>query len=127
MKQIHMALLAATVIAPSAVAEGKDSQPTPFSIVVSSPVAPESHPDYRYPYLAGRKGIDGACEVSFSITPSGQAQGVRVVSCSSEIFANAAESVVKTMAFERGAQPRTAVVAKIRWDINPVTLLASAD
>jgi hypothetical protein len=31
------------------------------------------------------------------------------------------------MAFERGAQPRTAVVAKIRWDINPAMLLASAD
>ncbi len=127
MKQIHMALLAAAVIAPSAIAEGKGSQPTPFSIVVSSPVAPESHPEYRYPYLAGRKGIDGSCEVSFSITSSGQAQGVRVVTCSSDLFESAAESVVKAMAFERGTQPRNAVVAKIRWDINPATLLASAN
>jgi TonB family protein len=124
MKLIQTALVA-LALAPSAFAEERSSQPVPFKIVVSTPEAPASHADYRYPYAAARKGMEGSCELTFTVGQNGNTQRIQAMECSSPLFESAAKSAVQGMVFPKADQPRTGQVATIRWDMQP-TQLASA-
>lgn len=124
MKLIQTALIA-LAIAPSAFAEGRGSEPVPFKIVVSTPEAAASAPDSRYPYAAARQGIEGSCELTFTVGENGATQRIQAVECSSPLFESAAKSALKGMMFPKSDQARTGQVATIRWEMQP-TQLASA-
>lgn len=124
MKLIQTALVA-LALAPSAFAEGRSSEPVPFKISVSTPEAPASHADYRYPYAAARQGVEGSCELTFTVGQNGKMQRIQAMECSSPLFESAAKSAVKGMVFSKSDQPRTGQVATIRWDMQPVQLASA--
>lgn len=118
MKQLAASTFVLMAVAtPSALAEDGKAAPS-FRIVVNSDVTPVSHGDYRYPFNAARRGLDGACEVEFVISKAGKTDGIRIRSCSSDLFRGAAKQVVEAMAFNSSGAVQPNIVANIRWDID---------
>src|SRR5262245_6410924 len=116
MKLIHAILgVGAASLLPTALAQEPASDAKPFLITFSSDASPVSHAEYRYPSWAGARGMEGKCDVSFTITTSGRPDAIRVGACTSDIFRRAAKSTVEGMSFA----PRTVAVsdvgASIRW------------
>lgn len=119
MKNILFGSLAFALLSPAAQADSAKAQPTPYAISVRGDLTPVAHSEFRYPYLAARRGLDGSCDVAFAIDPQGHTSSVSVMSCSSEAFQVPAKSIVEGMKYRpTGAQVQSATVT-IRWDIKP--------
>ncbi len=119
MKQLAACtVLLLAVATPSALAEDSKAAPSPFRIVINSDVTPVSHGEYRYPFTAARRGLDGTCEVEFVISQAGRADAIRIRSCSSDMFRGAAKQVIESMAFGASPAAKPNVTANIRWDID---------
>ena len=73
-------------------------KPTRISTVPFRTARAISPPLPVYPDAAIKRGLSGACEVRFSITPKGAPFDVRA-SCSDQIFERAAEKSVKKVKF----------------------------
>lgn len=119
MKNTALFFFAFALVSPVALADSAKSQPTPYAISVKSDLTPLAHAEFRYPYLAARSALDGACDVAFAVDATGRPQAVRVVSCSSEVFQNTAKSIVQGMKFPATGATVESVTATIRWDMNP--------
>jgi len=118
MKLIHIVLAASVAgVMPVAMADER-AQPKPFTIAISSEVAPLSYGDARYPSYAGARNIEGSCAVVFSISMSGKADAIRVGECSSEAFRASAKSAVEAMQFGARSSVIDRVQMKIRWSLN---------
>lgn len=118
MKNVAPCLLAFVLVSPVAMADSAKNQPAPFEISVKSALTPVAHAEFRYPYSAARQGLDGTCDVSFSVDAAGRPRSVTILSCSSEAFRSAAKSVVEGLKFSRTGASIQSVTATIRWDIN---------
>lgn len=117
MKLIHAILVAgAASLLPSALAdEPASKEARSYAITISSEVSPLSEPDLRYPYMAGSKGIEGSCDVTFAISPQGKADAIRVGPCSSDVFRRSAKATVEQMRFAPRAAAQDGVAMKINW------------
>jgi TonB family protein len=116
MKLIY-AIAAAGVasLLPSALADEPANTAKPFTISISSDASPVSHAEYRYPSYAGVRGLEGACDVTFTISTAGEADGIRVGACTSGVFRAAARKAVKGMSFAPRAVATMGVRATVRW------------
>jgi TonB family protein len=119
MKNAVICSLAFALVSPAALADSAKSQSTPYAISVKSAVTPVAHSEFRYPYLAARQGLDGACDVVFEIDAQGRPRSVDVISCSSAGFEREAKSIVQGMTFPATGSSIRSAEATIRWDINP--------
>jgi TonB family protein len=117
MKLTCLLVAAAASLLPTALAQ-EPSAPKRFAIIVDSEVAPSSHEQMRYPTAAGLRDLDGACRVSFVVDATGRADGMEILSCSSDIFRRAAGNALAAMRFEANA-PVDRIEATIRWQIEP--------
>jgi TonB family protein len=118
MKLIHIAFgLVAASLLPTASADEPASKGKPFTISFASSVTPVNAVAVRYPSYAGVSGQEGACDVSFVISPAGEPDAIRVGACTSEKFRRSAKEAVKSMTFAPKAQ--TDVHMKIRWAMDP--------
>jgi TonB family protein len=118
MKLIHVAFgLVAASLLPTASADEPALKGKPFTISFASDVAPVKTVSVRYPSYAGVSGQEGACDVTFVITPTGEPDAIRVGACTSEKFRRSAKEAVKSMSFAPKAQ--TGVQMKIRWAMDP--------
>lgn len=117
MKLIHAILVAgAASLLPSALAdEPASKEARSYAITISSEVSPLAEPDLRYPYMAGSKGIEGSCDVTFAISPQGKADAIRVGACSSDVFRRSAKATVEQMRFAPRAAAQDGVAMKINW------------
>lgn len=116
MKLIHAILgIGAASLLPTALAQQPASKEVrPYIITIASDVKPIAKDDLRYPYLAGSKNIEGACQVTFTISTAGEADAVRVGACTSEIFRAAAKANVERMTFA----PRSTAMDNVRMNIS---------
>lgn len=128
MKTLHAVLATALVasVLPSASADERASGSKPFAISFSSDIQPVAHLDFRYPSLAGSKGLSGSCNVSFAISVAGEPDAIRVKDCSSEIFRMAAKSAVQRMSFAPRATAIDNVRMEIRWTLGEAAVLRTA-
>lgn len=115
MKLIHAIVgLSVASLLPSAFAQEPASQEArPYRITIASDVKPVSSEDVRYPYMAGSKNLEGACDVTFAISPAGRADAIRVEDCTSDMFREAAKANIQRMSFA----PRTAAKDNVRMNI----------
>ncbi len=117
MKLIHAILgVGAASLLPPALAQQPASQEArPFTILIKSDVKPVAELDLRYPAQAGLQGLEGACDVTFAVSTSGEPDAIRVATCSSEVFRRSAKATVEQMRFA----PRPAALddahMKIQW------------
>lgn len=117
MKLIHIAFgLVAASLLPTASADEPASKGKPFTISFASDVTPVSAVAVRYPAYAGISGQEGACDVSFVVSPTGEPDAIRVGDCTAEKFRRSAKEAVKSMSF---AQKGQTVHMKISWAMNP--------
>jgi hypothetical protein len=126
MKPIHV-IVAASVAGVMPVASADErAEPKPFTISISSEVAPVSYGEVRYPSYAGARGLEGSCAVSFTISLAGKADAIRVGECSSEVFRGGAKAALEAMDFG----PRDTVIdhvrMSIRWSLNEPARLQTA-
>lgn len=127
MKLLHVMIAAAVAsVLPTASADERASGSKPFSIAFSSDIRPVAHTDFRYPSLAGSRGLSGSCNVSFAISVAGEPDAIRVGECSSEIFRMSAKSTVEGMTFAPRAQGIDNVKMEIRWSLGEPQLLRTA-
>jgi TonB family protein len=119
MKNAVICSLAFAMVSPAALADSAKSQPTPYAISVKSAVTPVAHAEFRYPYIAARQGLDGTCDVAFTIDAQGRPRSVSIVSCSSEAFQQSAKSLVQGMKFRATGTAVQGAAVSIRWDLNP--------
>lgn len=117
MKLIHAILVAgAASLLPSALADEPSSKEArSYAITISSEVSPLAEPDLRYPYTAGSKGIEGFCDVTFTISTAGKADAIRVGACSSEVFRRSAKATVEHMRFAPRTAAQDGIAMKINW------------
>jgi len=117
MKLIHAILMAgAASLLPSALAdEPASKEARSYAITISSEVSPLAEPDLRYPYTAGSKGIEGSCDVTFTISTAGEADAIRVDACTAEVFRRSAKATVEEMRFAPRATAQDGVSMKINW------------
>jgi len=117
MKLIHAILVVgAASLLPSALAQQPASQEArPFAISIRSDVKPVAELDLRYPAQAGVQGLEGACDVTFDVSPAGEPDAIRVGACSSEVFRRPAKTTVEQMRFAPRATKLDDAHLKIRW------------
>ncbi len=130
MKLIHAILGAgAASLLPSALAQEPASfEARPFAISISSEVRPVAELDLRYPAQAGMQGLEGSCDVTFAVSPTGEADAIRVGVCSSEVFRRAAKTTVEQMRFAPRAKALDGANMKINWAFEePALQTASLD
>jgi TonB family protein len=118
MKLIHVALgVVAASVLPSAAAD-EPVAPKPFTITVSSDLSPVSKPELRYPSHAGLQGLQGSCDVKFTVNTDGKADAVRVGACTSDAFRRAAKKAVEDMSFAPRSAPLDNARMRIQWAMN---------
>jgi TonB family protein len=117
MKLIHAILGAgAASLLPTALAQEPASQEArPFAISISSEVRPVAELDLRYPAQAGMQGLEGSCDVTFAVSPAGEADAIRVGFCTSEVFRRAAKSTVEQMRFAPRTTTLDGAQMRIKW------------
>ncbi len=117
MKMIHAILVAgAASLLPSAMAdEPASKEARNYAITISSEVSPVAEPELRYPYWAGSRGIEGTCDVTFTVSTQGKADAIRVGACTSDMFRMSAKSTVEQMRFAPRAAPADGVKMQISW------------
>ncbi len=127
MKLIHgvVAAVVASVL-PTAMADEQAPKAKPFSIAFSGDIKPVAHGDLRYPSYAGSRNPSGSCDVSFAINEAGEADAIRIRSCSSEAFRFAAKSTVQAVAFAPRAKAVDGVKMQIRWTLGEQAALQTA-
>lgn len=114
MKLIHAILgVGAASLLPTALAQEPAGKP--FVISFESSATPIAQAEHRYPTRAAVRGIEGACNVRFTISTAGQADGIRVGECTSEVFRRSAKMTVEKMSFAPRASATQGVTATIRW------------
>ncbi len=129
MKLIH-AILAVSVasLLPTAVAqEPASKEARPYRITIASDVKPVSSEDVRYPYMAGSRSLEGACDVTFAISPAGHADAIRVQDCTSDMFREAAKKNVERMSFAPRSAGVDNVKMNIAWSFDTAIRTASLD
>lgn len=124
MKTIHAILVAgAASLLPSALAdEPASKEARSYAITISSEVSPMAEPNLRYPYMAGSKGIEGSCDVTFTVTAQGKADAIRVGACTSDMFRRSAKATVEQMRFSPRATAQDGVEMKINWAFDETRL-----
>ncbi len=126
MKLIHIMFAAGVAsVLPSASADER-AEPKPFTISFNSDIKPVAHADFRYPSLAGARGLSGNCDVSFTISVAGEPDAIRVGQCSSDVFRMAAKSTVEAMTFAPGVQAIDNVRMQIRWTLGEPAMTHTA-
>lgn len=117
MKLIHAIIgVGAASLLPSALAQ----EPVPkealsYAITINSEVKPVAEPDLRYPAYAGSRALEGACDVTFAVSTTGQPDAIRVGTCSSEAFRRSAKATVEQMRFAPRTAARASARMQIRW------------
>lgn len=120
--------LSVASLLPTAVAqEPASKEARPYRITIASDVKPVSSEDVRYPYMAGSKNLEGACDVTFAISASGRADAIRVEDCTSDMFRSAAKANVERMAFAPRASAQDNVRMNIAWAFDTDVRTASLD
>lgn len=128
MKLIHAILVAgAASLLPSALAdEPASKEARGYAITISSEVSPLAEPDLRYPYMAGSKGVEGSCDVTFTISTAGKADAIRVGACTAEVFRRSAKATVEEMRFAPRTTAQDGVAMKINWAFNDEARMQTA-
>lgn len=114
MKLKHaLSVLAAVALGLAFAAPSMAQEPRPYAINVKADVAPIGKTDIAYPYLAARNGLSGECRLTVDIS-AGQAHDVRVVACSSELFASQARKAAQHLSFPRNVTAEDSPLT-IQW------------
>jgi TonB family protein len=129
MKLIHAILgLSVASLLPTAVAqEPASKEARPYRITIASDVKPVVSENVRYPYMAGSRNLEGACDVSFAISRAGRADAIRVEACTSDMFREAAKKNVERMAFAPRASATDNVRMNIAWEFDTDVRTASLE
>ena len=79
----------AVFVTPPPTVDDTDTGPNLGTYVFDGDLVPLVHPNPAYPQSALRRGLEGYCDLEFSVTELGTTTDVRVIYCTSSLFERA--------------------------------------
>ena len=117
--QIALTAAASLALLPNAAADQASEQDgIPYEITINGDVYPADLDTIEYPYIAASQQRNGECLLNISADASGKVLGMSVVSCSDDLFKNAATRYIseQNLTAYTPSKIRTHSL-QIRWNI----------